>query len=142
MKMINKTRTFVDANILINATNINDAVLIMKIENLLDSEQREFVASDFLELEVLPKPVHNKRQVSVEFCQNFFASCVERIEVNSRTTKIAYDEACLLGLSGADAIHLAAAYEANADELVTLEKPTKPMYKSKLVKVVYLHDIK
>lgn len=132
-----RVRTFVDANVLIRATNIEDAGLIARIVAVLEDERREFVASDFLELEVLPKPTRNKFQVSIDFCRDFFARCVERVTTDESLMKAA----CRLGLSAPDAIHLAAASVAKADEFVTLEKPTKPMYKSKLVKVVYLHAV-
>lgn len=141
MKRVEKVRTFVDANILIRATNIEDASLIAEIVAVLEDERREFVASDFLELEVLPKPTRNKFQVSIDFCHDFFARCVECVITDERLMKAAFAEACQLGLSAPDAIHLAAANFARVDEFVTLEKPTKPMYKSKLVKVVYLHSI-
>ena len=42
--------------------------------------------------------------------------------------------------SGMDALHVAAAIEAKADELVTTEKPTKPMHRVKEVKVVSLYE--
>ncbi len=136
-----KIRTFVDANVLIRATNIGEASLIYKIIVLLKDPRREFIANDLLELEVLPKPTYNKQRGSVQFCQDFFARCVRRIETDGALVKMAFDEACRLGLSAADAIHLATAHAAGAQELISLEKPTKPMYKSKLVKVIYLHDI-
>ena len=141
MRGSKKIRTFVDANILIRATNIEDASLIAEIAAMLDDEGREFIASDFLELEVLPKPTRNKFQISIDFCRDFFALCVERVVTDERLMNAAFAEACRLGLSAPDAIHLVAANFARADEFVTLEKPTKPMYKSKLVRVVYLHSI-
>ena len=35
-------------------------------------------------------------------------------------------------------VHLAAAHLSHADEFITTEKPNKAIYRSKLVKVVYL----
>jgi predicted nucleic acid-binding protein len=43
------------------------------------------------------------------------------------------------GLSAMDALHVAAAYLLGADELVTTERPSKPIYRNGLVKVVYLY---
>ena len=140
--MTNKIRTFVDANILIKMTNLVDADVFERIEKILYDSNREFISNDFLKLEVLPKPTRNKKQASIDFCEDYFAACVHHVETNKSLLDAAFAEACRLGLSPIDAIHLAAASEANADEFVTLEKPTKPMYKSDLVKVVYLHDIK
>lgn len=39
-----------------------------------------------------------------------------------------------------DALHLAAAYIGGAEELITTEKRSKPIYRSSLVKVVYLYE--
>ena len=38
-----------------------------------------------------------------------------------------------------DSFHLAAAHLLNADEFLTIENPRKSIYRSKLVKVVYLY---
>lgn len=135
-----KVRTFIDASVLIRATNIDDAALIDKIILLMKDARRELVSNDWLELEVLPKPVHNKQRVSVESCQDFFGRCVRRVETDGALVRMAYVEACLLGLSAADAMHLVTAHVAGAQELITAEKRTKPMYRSKLVKVVRLLD--
>lgn len=138
--MMKVIRTFVDANILIAMTNITDASIFQRIRQMLADERREFIANDFLRLEVLPKPTCNRKQASVDFCEKYFQSCVHYVETNSALLHAAFVEACRLGLSAPDAIHLATASTAKADEFVTLEKRTKPMYKSKLVTVVYLHD--
>jgi hypothetical protein len=47
-------------------------------------------------------------------------------------------EAAKAGLGAMDALHLAAAYLAGADELITTEKPAKAIHRSSLVRVVYL----
>ena len=121
-------------------TKLCNLMLIHKSFMLLKGGRREFVSNDWLELEVLPKPVHNKQHISVEFCQDFFGRCVRRVETDAALIKSAYAEACRLGLSAADAIHLVTAHAAGVQELITIEKRTKPMYKSKLVKVVHLLD--
>lgn len=136
-----KVRTFVDANILIRATNFEDASLIAEIVAVLEDTRREFVTNDFLELEILPKLTRNKFQISIDFCYDFLARCVVRVPTDTALMKAAFAEACLLGLSAPDAIHFVTASFAKADELITLEKPTKPLHKSKLVKVIYLHDV-
>ena len=52
----------------------------------------------------------------------------------------AQTEAAESGLAAMDALHLAAAYLSRADEFVTTERPGMPMYRTALVKVVYLFD--
>ena len=39
-----------------------------------------------------------------------------------------------------DALHVAAAFLLRADELITTEKPGKPMYRTTLVKVCWLYS--
>jgi hypothetical protein len=41
----------------------------------------------------------------------------------------AYQLACIYGLSGLDALNVAAALSLQSDEFITTEKPTKPMYR-------------
>jgi hypothetical protein len=43
------------------------------------------------------------------------------------------------GLSAMDALHVAAAFLLGADELITTERPSKPIYRNQLVKVIYLY---
>ena len=44
-------------------------------------------------------------------------------------TQSAYQLACTYGLSGLDALNVAAAILLEADEFITTEKSTKPMYR-------------
>lgn len=41
----------------------------------------------------------------------------------------AFQEACQFGLSAIDALHVAAALSVNAEELITTEKPSKPIHR-------------
>jgi hypothetical protein len=47
-------------------------------------------------------------------------------------------EAAKSGVGSMDSLHLAAAHLLKADAFVTTERPTKSIYRSSLVKVVYL----
>jgi hypothetical protein len=53
--------------------------------------------------------------------------------------KLARTEAARCGLAAMDALHVAAAFLLKADELVTTEKPGKPMYRTALAKVRWLY---
>lgn len=48
----------------------------------------------------------------------------------------AFHEACRFGLSAIDALHVAAALSVNAEELITTEKPSKPMHRVTKIKVI------
>ncbi len=135
-----KILTFLDANVLIAGTSGN-VYAAQQLGRLLTDPNRAFVTNDFLELEVLPKKIRHKQQASVQLCQSYFAGCVIRVATDNRLIEAAFAEACRVGLSAIDAIHLVTAQVASADEFITLEKPTKPMYQSKLVMVRHLSQI-
>jgi hypothetical protein len=130
--------TFLDAGVLIAGARGEDADRERALEILADSE-RGFVASSFLYLEVAPKATFHKRRVETAFYDRFFrdAKWVRDLE---RIDKIARAEAEEQGLGAMDALHLAAAHIAGAVELITTEKPSKPIHRSSLVKVVYLYQ--
>lgn len=132
------TRTFLDASVLIAAfrgeRHLREAAL-----NLLDDGQRLFVASVFLELEVLPKPVYFRNAEEVRFYRTYFEARVqETAQEMDAVVAIARNEAERCGLGAMDALHLAAARVQDADEFVTSEKRDKPIYRTTLVRVLYL----
>jgi len=51
----------------------------------------------------------------------------------------AIDFASYYNLHPLDALHIAAAYEAEVDEFVTLEKPTKPICQVQEIKVISIY---
>src|SRR5262249_60549372 len=59
----------------------------------------------------------------------YFASIVEMVEVSPALVAHAYDEAQRVGLAGMDALHIAAAKAAGVTESITVEKPTKPLFR-------------
>ena len=67
---MSKTRTFVDANVLIAALQGKDELWQKSIE-ILDDPDREFVVSDYLKLEVIPKPTFHGFHEEVQFMQTF-----------------------------------------------------------------------
>ena len=58
----------------------------------------------------------------------------------NRIEKVAREEASRCGLAAMDALHVAAAFLMKADELITTEKPDKPMYGTTLVNVRWLYE--
>ena len=66
-------KNFVDAGVLIAAARGNDELARRAME-VLDDSDREFVASAFLKLEVIPQPSFNQRRIEVDFMNDFFAS--------------------------------------------------------------------
>jgi predicted nucleic acid-binding protein len=124
--MPSKQLTFVDSSVLINAIVGSDAARKMRALAVLGDPQREFVATRFLTLEVMPIPTKYNRKRETAFYERYFKG----ISIWVRPASIvrpAYDLACLHGLGAMDALHLAAVIKVGA-EFVSAEKPTKPIY--------------
>jgi hypothetical protein len=105
---------------------------------LLEDPEREFVAASFLKLELLPQPTFHKRKAELAFLEDFFARVVDWCEASEDLVAAALAEAGAVPLSAVDAIHVAAAKRLNADELITAERPGKPLHKVRGLKVCFL----
>ncbi|MFH0824563.1 MAG: type II toxin-antitoxin system VapC family toxin [Pseudomonadota bacterium] len=132
-------RTYLDANILLEAFLGKDGAWVRAME-VLDDPERSLVVSDYLRLEVLPKPIFHNRRQEVEFMQTILENASERVSTSPALTGRAVDLAGRYDMSPLDALHVSAAVEAGVDELVTLEKSSKPMCRVTEVKVISLHS--
>jgi predicted nucleic acid-binding protein len=134
------TRTFVDAGVLIAAAcgvpEIADRAM-----RFLDDPDRVFVTSDFVRLEVIPKPRYHGFKDQVDFYETFFASA-RKIPVSKKLLESAIEEAFQFGLSACDAIHVAVARRGKCVELVTTEKPSKPLFRISEMMVTSLQERK
>lgn len=120
--------TFVDASVLIAAFRGQEDVAIKAIE-ILDDPDRNFVSSDFVKLEVLPKPEYLHKVEEKEFYSAFFDAVAKWENISEQLVENAFNEACKVGLSAIDALHITMAKVAKADEFITAEKDTKPFFK-------------
>lgn len=129
--MTNKILTFLDASILISAIRKTTAATFarrMRAHQILNDHEREFVASEFLKLEVLPMAKFFIKKRELRFYENFFDSIV--LWAPSETLILqALELACDHGLGALDALHLCAAKHFDA-EFISAEKPTKPIYRA------------
>lgn len=132
------TRTFLDAGVLISAFRGTGALAIAA-RDALDDAGREFVASDILRLELVPKPHYNAQTVESQFYEAYFAAVVEIVETTPKLVQMAETEAKRSGLSAADALHVVAARQARAIEFLTSERDTKPLFRSAGIKIVSLY---
>lgn len=123
-----KTRTFVDADVLINAFRALGP-LAVAAQDVLDDPGREFVASDILRLELIPKPHFNRQTAEEQFYETYFASVIQLVETTPQIVRDAEREAKAVGLAAADALHVAAAKHAGATEFMTAEQATKPLFR-------------
>lgn len=123
-----KLITFVDSSILINAIAGQDPSRKMRAVSILGDQRREFAATRFLQLEVLPVPTRYRRIRELTFYQRFFSQVTHWLD-EEPLIQPALDLACQYGLGALDAMHLAAAISLNA-EFVSAERPTKPLYQA------------
>jgi len=128
-------KTFVDTGVLIAAVRGQEPIATTARE-ILDDPDREFIASIFLKLEVLPKTIYNKNLLEAELYEAFFDTVAYWADSFDEITENAYQEACSSGLAAMDALHVAAALSAGATELVTIEGPTKSIHRTKSIKIM------
>ena len=131
-------RTYLDTGVLIDAAAGKGPRAEAALSLLRDSD-RLFLSSPYLDLELLPQVIKNRFREQQEFLETYLAS-TERIEDWNAIFRVAFREASRSPVSGMDALHVAAAHLLKADELITTEKPRKPIYKNGLVAVVYLRS--
>jgi hypothetical protein len=96
-----------------------------------------FLTSPFIHLEVVPKSVFYKKHLERALYDKYFEAA-EWFRDLEKIAALAQVQAAKAGLAAMDALHLAAAHLSHADEFVTTEKPGKSIYRSSLVKIVYL----
>ena len=133
-----KTRTYVDTNVLIAAFQ-GDTAANSAVASILDDPEREFVSSPFLRLETLRKPRYLQRKNEVDFFEAFFADA-DQVPTSDAQVARALDLAGTYDISAMDALHAAAALDAQADEFVTLEQSTKPLFRITTMRMVSLHQ--
>ncbi|WP_295385546.1 PIN domain-containing protein [uncultured Thiodictyon sp.] len=135
-----RRRTYLDANVLIAAWNGDDESRAWA-RAVLDDPERHFLTSDFVRLEVLPKPGYCRRPVEVAFMQAIL-SIAEDVPVTGAVAQHALVLAARHDIAPLDALHLAAAAAGAADEVVTFERPEKPMCRQTEISVISLRAIR
>ncbi len=103
---------------------------------VLDDPDRAFASSAFLQLEVLPKPTYNGHRAEVALYDAYFEAVSRWADDLPAVLRKAREQALAHGLSALDALHVAAAMLTGADELVTVERPGKPLFRVTGLKVV------
>ena len=129
-------RSFLDAGVLITAARSRDREGERALQ-IIESPDRVFLTSLFIRLEIVPKAVFYKKRQEQALYEEYF-NTAEWFRDIEKIAALAEREAAKEGLAAMDALHLAAAHLSRADEFITTEKPNKSIYRSSLVKVVYL----
>jgi predicted nucleic acid-binding protein len=127
-------RTYVDSGVLIWAAQgaSRNAEVALRF---VSDPMREYVTSDYIRLEVIPKATFHTNHSELEFYETFFRANIRCIPTSESLIREAMTEGCKTGISGIDALHIACAVFAGAEEFITTEKTTKPIHRTHLIKV-------
>lgn len=131
--------TYLDSGVLLAAWR--SAELRPAAMRVLEDTGRQFATSQLAKLELLSKPVFEKRPVERAFYQAHFEEAVVTQSLDEQLGKEAQVLAEKYGLAAVDALHLGAALRAGAEEFYTSEKPGKPLFRVKELKVISLHSL-
>ncbi|MBD2415662.1 nuclease [Nostoc calcicola FACHB-389] len=131
--------TFIDSGVLVTAARGVGEDSEKALEILADSS-REFASSEFIKMEVIPKAIYNRKTAEAEFYELFFSAVTYWANDIEKVIQDAYNIACQYGLAAMDALHIAAALSVGAEEFVTTEKKTKPMFRVSSIKVISIFD--
>jgi predicted nucleic acid-binding protein len=129
-------RTFLDSGVLITAFK-GQPLAGAPAAAVLKDPNRIFLSSPYVHLEVCPKALFHKQRAEYAFYQRYFERAVMARSLKALLT-LAADEAARSGVGPMDALHVAAAHLLRADEFITTERPGKSIYRSALVRIVYL----
>ena len=122
-----------DTTLLISAVQGKDDIYEEALA-VIDDPEREFVSSVYVQLETLPMATWLEQEDQVEAYEVIFANVSRWVPSSPELSQRALELAGEYGLGAVDALHVAAA-EAEEAELVTAEKPTKPMLRVTSIKV-------
>lgn len=133
-----KVLTFVDTNVLIAAaTGTGD--VHSRAMAILDDPGRSFASSALVRLEALPKAIFHRKTDATEFYTTFFEAVQHWASDLNNVADTAFDEAVQFDIAARDALHVAGAAAVGAAELITAEKPTRPMFRTSTVTVRSIH---
>ena len=117
--------TFLDSNVLIAAATGKGKHAPQAV-SLVDDPARTFASSPFVRLETLPKAIFHKQLQEAAFYEDYFSTINQWVaDCDTLVTK-AEQVGGQFGLSMGDALHIAAALMAGADEFITAERPDSP----------------
>jgi len=131
-------RTYIDVGVLIAAIRGEQTIANVALSFLYDP-LREYVTSDYVRVELLPKCTFHRNVEERQFYEEFFKSTAINVPSTDELLALAIEEGGKTGISGIDAIHVACAIVAGAEELITAERHEKPMHRANGVKVISIY---
>lgn len=129
--------TYLDTNCLIALADA-EPQRKQKVFDLLNDPQRVFVYSSFFTLETLSLAIHYKNKKRQQVFRVYINLCAHFSNNLPAIMNEAYRQSERYGIVGIDACHIAAAVVVLAEEFYTFEKPTRPMFRTKDLKVISL----
>jgi predicted nucleic acid-binding protein len=129
--------TFIDSGVLISAFRGN-LQTSLTAGLILDDSTRTFASSAFVQLETLPKANYHQQQSEQDFYNTFFAAVTHWASDLDAIVEQAQNIGSTYGIAAMDALHIAAALTVGAEEFVTTEKPSKPMFR---VREITVHSV-
>jgi predicted nucleic acid-binding protein len=105
---------------------------------LMNDSQRVFIYSPFTRLETLSLAMHYRKPARAAIFRWYLNRCAFISDNLTEIMNEAQRQAEKYGIAGIDACHIAAAIVGQANEFYTFEKPTKPMFRTKEIKVFSL----
>ena len=130
-------RTYLDTNCLIAYADA-EVLRQTKVVALLNEPSRVFMYSSFTTLETLALALHYRKPQRAWFFRYYINLCTHHSDHVTEILHEAHRQAEKYGIVGIDACHIAAAIVGQAEEFYTFEKPTKPMFRTKEIKVISL----
>lgn len=108
--------------------------------SLILDPNRLLISCLCVRLELIPKATFNNNNAEVTFYEGLFSTVAEWIPVDDDLIRRAIEIGCIHDVANIDSIHIAAAIAGNADQFVTIEKQTKPMYRVSAANPIHLRD--
>jgi predicted nucleic acid-binding protein len=130
------TKTYIDSGVLIAAARGKGSLCERALAVLRDTSEREFVSSDYVKLETIPKPTYFGREAELKFYNAYFSTVSAWFNFDAAHLEEGLIEACQSGLQSLDAVHVILAVLSGCDELVTTEKPTAAIHRTSRIRVV------
>ncbi len=128
---------YLDSNCLIAVADA-EPQRAAKVQALLLDPRRAFIYSPFTVLETLSLALHYGKKAKAQFFRRYFNQCIFVSDKLDLILQEARRQAENYGIASVDACHIAAAAVVSADEFYTFEKPTKPMFRTREIKVFSL----
>lgn len=135
--MSSKVLTYLDTGVVLAVVR-GEPGASLRAYAILNDPAREFVGSEMLRLELLPNAIYFQRQIEQQFCEAYLKQTTIWVKPSQKLFASAFTLACDHGISALDALHIAAAVSAGAVELITTEKPSKPIYRASIIKITSL----